>query len=78
MTTICRSDDLTVSPLVGRCVWSQVPLSMSLLDFGMGSMLANFHMCGIMLLLRAVLNILVRNVRLTVCELFGEIIRSVG
>ena len=25
-------------------------------------MLANFHMCGIMLLLRAVLNILVRNV----------------
>ena len=24
-------------------------LSMSLLDFGMGTMLANFHMCGIML-----------------------------
>ena len=32
----------------------EVPLSMSLLDFGMGSMLANFHMCGIMLVLRAV------------------------
>ena len=24
----------------------EVPLSMSLLDFGMGTMLANFHMCG--------------------------------
>ena len=39
----------------------EVPLSMSLLGFGMGTMLANFHMCGIMLVLRAVLNILVRN-----------------
>ena len=27
-------------------------MSMSLLDFGMGTMLANFHMCGIMLVLR--------------------------
>ena len=26
-----------------------VPLSMSLLGFGMGTMLANFYMCGIML-----------------------------
>ena len=24
-----------------------VPLSMSLLDFGMETMLANFHMCGV-------------------------------
>ena len=39
----------------------EVPLSMSLLGFGMGTMLANFHMCGIMLLLRAVLNIPVKN-----------------
>ena len=38
----------------------KVPLSMSLLGFGMGTMLANFHMCGIMLVLRAVFNILVR------------------
>ena len=38
-----------------------MPLSMSLLGFGMGTMLANFHMCGIMLLLRAVLIMLVRN-----------------
>ena len=28
----------------------EVHLSMSLLGFGMGTMLANFHMCGIMLL----------------------------
>ena len=27
----------------------EVPLSMSLLGFGMGTMLVNFHMCGIML-----------------------------
>ena len=38
----------------------EVPLSVSLLGFGIGTMLANFHVCGIMLLL-AVLNILVRN-----------------
>ena len=29
----------------------EVPLSMSLLGFGMGAMLANFHMCGIMFVL---------------------------
>ena len=39
----------------------EVPLSMSLLGFGMGIMLANLHMCGIMLFLRAVLNMFVRN-----------------
>ena len=33
---------------------------MSLLGFGMGAMLTNLHMCGIMLL-RVVLNMLVRN-----------------
>ena len=38
-----------------------MPLSMSLLVFGMGTMLANFHRCGIMLVLRAVFNMLVRN-----------------
>ena len=31
----------------------EVPLSMSLLGFGMRTMLANFHMCGIMLVLRS-------------------------
>ena len=39
----------------------EVPLSMPLLGFGMWTMLANFHMCGIMLLLRAVFNMFVRN-----------------
>ena len=41
----------------------EVPLSMSLLDFGMGTMLANIHMCGIILVLRAVFNKLVMNAR---------------
>ena len=40
----------------------EVPLFMYLLDFWIGTMLANFHVCGIMFLLRSVLNILVRNV----------------
>ena len=39
----------------------EVPLSMSLLDFGMRTLLPNFHMFGIMLVLRAVFNMLVRN-----------------
>ena len=39
----------------------EVPLSMSLFGFGMGTMLANFHLCGIMLVLGAIFNILVRN-----------------
>ena len=30
----------------------EVALSISLLSFGMGTMLANFHMCGIMVVLR--------------------------
>ena len=38
-----------------------MPLSMSLLGFGMGTMLTNFLMCYIMLLLIAVLNMLVSN-----------------
>ena len=38
-----------------------VTMSMSLLGFGKGPMLATFHMCGIMLVLRAVLNMVVRN-----------------
>ena len=39
----------------------EVPLSMFLLGFGIGTMLTNFQMCGIMLLLIAVLNMLVWN-----------------
>ena len=37
------------------------PYEVSLLGFGMETVLANFHMCGIMLLLRAVFNKLVSN-----------------
>ena len=39
----------------------EVPLSMSLLGYGMRPMLANIHMCGIMLVLRSIFNMLVRN-----------------
>ena len=42
----------------------EMPLYMSLLGFGMRTMLANFHMCGIILVLSAVLNMLVRNANL--------------
>ena len=38
-----------------------MPLSVSLLGFGIWTMLANFHVRGIMFLIRAVLNIPVRN-----------------
>ena len=39
----------------------EVPLFVYLLGFGIGTMLTNFRVSGIMFLLRAVLNILVRN-----------------
>ena len=39
----------------------EVPWSMSELGFGMETMLAIFHVCGIMLVLIAVFNMLVRN-----------------
>ena len=39
----------------------EVPLYMSLLCFGMGTMLVNFHMYGFMFVRRAVFNMLVRN-----------------
>ena len=61
---LCRDEDsspvsaITESRDMGLY---EVPLSMSLLGFGMGTMLANFNMCGIMLVLRAIFNMLVRN-----------------
>ena len=36
----------------------EVPLSMSLLGFGMGTMLANFHMCGMLVFQHAILCVL--------------------
>ena len=38
-----------------------MPLSISLFRFGMGTMLATFHMYGVMLVLRAVYNMLMSN-----------------
>ena len=45
----------------------EVLLSITLLGFGMGTMLANCHMCGIMLVLRAVFNMLFMNARCWTC-----------
>ena len=49
---------------------------MSLLGFGIGTMLANFQMCGIMLVLRAVFNMLGGNASLRghmciMCQMFS-------
>ena len=44
----------------GICACMMCPC-LSLLGIGMGSMLANFHMCGIMLVLKTLFNMLVRN-----------------
>ena len=57
-------------PVLHGCVWyvccyvrknALLQCLQLLLGFGIGTMLANFHVLGIMFLLRAVLNILVRN-----------------
>ena len=45
----------------------EVPLSISLVCFGMGTMLPNFHMCGIILLLRAVFCLFVVTVEEMTC-----------
>ena len=53
----------SVFAVTGRrdIVLYEVPLFVSLLGFGIGTMLANFHVGGNMFLLSAVLNIIVRN-----------------
>ena len=48
----------TVSAIMRGGIWA---LSMSLLFFGMETMLDNLHVCDIMLVLRSVFNMLVRN-----------------
>ena len=50
-----------VSVITARRDMDLYDVPLSLLAFGIGTMLANFHMCGIMLVLRAVFNMLVRN-----------------
>ena len=56
----------------------EVPLSMSLLGFGMGTMLAHFHRCGIMLVLRPVFNMLVRNASPRGLMCFGYLMFSLS
>ena len=61
---LCKEEGSSpVSAITERrdMVLYEVSLSMSLLDFGMGPLLANFHMCGIMLVLREAFNMLLRN-----------------
>ena len=61
---LCKEEgSFPVSAITERrnMVLYEVPLSISLLGIGMWTMLAYFHMCGIMLVLRAVFNMLVRN-----------------
>ena len=60
---LCREEGSSVSSITERRDLGlyEMPLSVSLLGLGIGTMLANFHVWGIMFLLRAVLNILVRN-----------------
>ena len=58
---------LCLVPVLRGCVCCYIRKKALLLvlffffGFVMGTMLANFHMCGIMLVLRAVFNMLVRN-----------------
>ena len=56
----------------------EVPLSMSLLGFGMGTMLSNFHMCGIMVVLRVVFHMLVRNASPIGFMCFGSLVFSLS
>ena len=60
---LCEEGSSPVSAITERRDMGlyEVPLSVSLLGFGIGTMLANFHMCGIMLVLRVVFNMLMRN-----------------
>ena len=53
-----RVFEITESSEIGR---KDVPVSLS--GFSIGMMLASFHMCGMVLVLRARLNVLVRYVR---------------
>ena len=58
---LCKEEgsSLVSLQLLRGGIWA---LSMSLLGFVMGTMLANYYMCGIMLVFRTVFNMLVRNV----------------
>ena len=66
---LCKEECYSPMPLqllrVGIWAMYEVPLSMSLLGFGMGTMLSNFHMYDIILLL-IVLLVWCENTRLLV------------
>ena len=55
--TVCSAITVECCVVYPCCVG----VSMSLLGYAMGTMIANFHMCCIMLVLRVVFNMLVRN-----------------
>ena len=59
---LCKEEGSSpVSAITERRDMGLYEVSLSMLGFWMGTMLANFHVCGIMLVLRAVFNMLVRN-----------------
>ena len=59
---LCKEEgSYPVSAITERRVMAPYKVPLSLLGFGMGTMtFANFHMCGIMLVLRAVFNMRVQ------------------
>ena len=65
---LCKEEgSSSVSAITERRDMGLFEVPLSLLGFGMGTMLANFYMCGIMLVLRAVLNMLVMSPRGPMC-----------
>ena len=59
---LCKEESSSpVSAIAERRDMGLYEVTLSLLGFRMGTMLDNVHMCGIMLVLRAVFNMLVRN-----------------
>ena len=59
---LCKQEGSSpVSAIIEMKDMDMYAVSLSMSDFGLGTMLANCHVCGIMLLLRAALNILVSN-----------------
>ena len=50
---LCKEEGFAITETRDMGLY-EASLSMSLLGFGMGTMLANFHMCRIMLVLKTV------------------------
>ena len=60
---LCKEAGSSVFAITERMYMGlyEMPLSMSLLGFGVGTMLDNIHVCGIIVVLRVFFNMLVRN-----------------